>query len=104
MADAVRRRTREIGLRIALGARRFDIVRLVFGSAMALTVSGVLIGSFASILLARSLRMRAYGLPAVDAVTLAAVPGALAIVVILAAMMPTRRALRVSPTVALRID
>jgi putative ABC transport system permease protein len=104
MADAVQRRTREIGLRIALGARWTQILRLVFGGALTLTLSGVLVGSCASILLARTMQTAVYGLPPVDAFTLTAVPAALAVVVIAAAMMPTRRALRVSPTIALRVD
>jgi predicted permease len=104
MADAVQRRTREIGLRLALGARWTQILRLVFGGALTLTLSGVVAGSCASILLARTMQTALYGLPPVDALTLTAVPAALTLVVIAAAMMPTRRVLRVSPTIALRVD
>jgi predicted permease len=104
MADAVRRRTREIGLRVALGARWSDVMRLLFGSALTLTLSGVLIGASASVVLAGSLRASGYTLPVVDALTLAVVPSTLAAVVIVAAVIPTQRALRVSPTIALRVD
>jgi predicted permease len=103
MADAVRRRTREIGLRIALGAQWAHILRLLFGAALTLTLSGVISGASASVLLAGSLRAWGYALPAVDVLTLVLAPGALVTVVIVAAIMPTQRALRVSPTVALRV-
>jgi predicted permease len=104
MSDAVRRRTREIGLRIALGARAGHVMQLLFGGALTLTLSGVLVGAFASVLLAGSLRAMGYALPVVDGLTLVVVPGLLVAVVILAAIVPTQRAVRVSPTIALRLD
>jgi ABC-type antimicrobial peptide transport system permease subunit len=104
MADSVRRRTREIGLRMALGARWVQILRLVFGGALTWTLAGVLGGVFASLGLAATLQAGGYALPAADVLTLAVVPGTLVAVVILAAMMPTQKALRVSPTIALRVD
>ena len=104
MTDAVRRRTREIGLRMALGARWAHVLRLLFGGALTLTVSGVLTGASASVLLASALRAWGYTLPVVDGVTLVGVPTALVAVVIVAALMPTQRALRISPTIALRVE
>jgi putative ABC transport system permease protein len=104
MSDAVRRRTREIGLRIALGARAGHVMRLLVGGAFTLTLSGVLLGAVASVLLAAGLRARGYTLPVMDGLTLAVIPSLLVAVVILAAIVPTQRALRISPTTALRVD
>ena len=104
MADAVRRRTREIGLRIALGARWVQILRLVFGGVLTLTLAGIALGTFMSLVLAASAHARGYALPAAGMLTLAVVPAGLLAVVIVAAILPTQRALRVSPTIALRVD
>jgi predicted permease len=102
--DGVRRRTPEIGLRIALGASSAQILRLVFGEGLHLTVAGSIAGVCLAWLLASGARAFVHALPALDIISLAAAPLALMLVVLGAAALPTRRALRVSPTIALRAD
>jgi predicted permease len=102
--DGVRRRTPEIGLRVALGAGALHVVRLVFGEGLHLTVTGAAAGAVGAVVLARVVRVFVHGLPGVDLMTLAVAPLALAVVVVAAAALPTRRALRINPTVALRAD
>ena len=104
VGDAVRRRTPEIGLRVALGAPSWRILRLVFSEGLPLTVAGSAAGIVVALLLARVLRSFVDAIPAIDLASLAIVPVALLLVVLGAAALPTRRALRVSPTVALRAD
>jgi ABC-type antimicrobial peptide transport system permease subunit len=104
VGDAVRRRTPEIGLRVALGAPSWQILRLVFSEGLPLTVAGSAAGVLAALLLVRLLKSFVNAIPAIDLASLAVVPVALLLVVLGAAALPTRRALRVSPTVALRAD
>ena len=104
VGDAVRRRTPEIGLRVALGAPSWRILRLVFSEGLPLTVAGSAVGIVVALLLARLLRSFVTAIPAIDLASLAIVPVALLLVVLGAAALPTRRALRVSPTVALQAD
>jgi macrolide transport system ATP-binding/permease protein len=104
VGDAVRRRTPEIGLRVALGARSTQILRLVFSEGVPLTMTGCVVGIVAAIALARLARSFVHALPGVDIASLAVVPLALLLVVVGAAAVPTRRALRVSPTIALRAE
>ena len=102
MSDAVQRRTREIGLRVALGAGPLHVVRLVLAEAAVLAPVGLVIG----IALALAGRQIAaglfFGLPGPNLTTIAAAPGVLALVIAIAAALPLRRALAVSPTIALR--
>jgi hypothetical protein len=102
MTDTVRRRTREIGLRVALGARPLQIGRLVFGESMRLASLGLLGGLTGALAVTSIARMLLYGVPPLNLPTLAAVVAALAVVIGLAAIVPLGRALRVSPIVALR--
>lgn len=104
MSDAVRRRTREIGLRMALGAGRPQVAWLVFAEALFLTAAGVFAGMLASLVLGRFAATLVHGLPGVDRLTLTAAPAVLAVVVTLAALVPLRRALAVNPTIALRAE
>ena len=104
MSDSVQRRTREIGLRVALGAGRFRVARLVFVEAAYLAVAGLLIGTAAALATARVARHSLYDLPSVDFLVLASTSGALASAVAIAAILPLRRALRVSPNIALRVE
>ena len=102
MTDTVRRRTREIGLRVALGARPLQIGRLVFGESMRLASLGLLGGLTAALAVTSITRMFLYGVPPLNLPTLAAVVAALAVVIGLAAIVPLGHALRVSPIIALR--
>lgn len=104
MSDAVRRRTREIGLRVALGAGRPQLITLVFTHAIYLIATGVAVGLAAALALQQIASSFVHGLPRLDAVSLGAAPIALAIVVLIAAVPPLRRALAVSPTIALRAE
>ena len=104
IADGVRRRTPEIGLRLALGASGPQILRLVFGEGVPLAAGGVAAGAVAAVVLARAAGTAVHGLPPVDAVSLAVAAVTLLLVVIGASIVPTRRALSVSPTIALRAD
>ena len=102
--DRVRRRTPEIRLSVALGASRSEIRRLVFGEGLQLTVTGAVAGIAATLLLFRVVRIFVHGLPAVSLADFAVVPVALILIVSGAATIPMRRALRVSPTIALRAE
>jgi putative ABC transport system permease protein len=104
VGDAVRRRTPEIGLRVALGAPNLRILQLVFSEGLPLSAAGSVTGVAAALLLSRILRSFVRDIPPVDLVSLAVVPAALLFVVVGAAALPIRRALKVSPTIALRAD
>lgn len=102
MADVVARRTREIGVRVALGARPVQVVTLVYAQGLGLTAAGLatgLIGAFAGIKLLESITE---GAAAIDVMTIAAIPAVLALMIVVAAIVPTARALRIDPTIALR--
>jgi predicted permease len=104
VAYAVVRRTREIGIRLALGARPSDVVRLVLSEGLGVTTVGVALGLGASALAARALTSLTplYGVTTFDPLTYATVPALLVCVAVLAAWPPARRALRVDPNVVLR--
>jgi putative ABC transport system permease protein len=102
MSYMAAQRTREIGIRTALGATPRDIVRLITGQAAAILAGGVAIGLGAAFILTRAIAPLLYGVPAHDPVSFVAVPFALAAVVGLACAWPARNATRVSPLVALR--
>jgi predicted permease len=102
MSDAVQRRTREIGLRVALGAGPLHVVRLVLAEAAVLAPVGLVIGTVLALAGRHVAAGLFFGLPGPDLTTLAAAPGVLALVIAIAAALPLRRALAVSPTIALR--
>ncbi len=104
MAYSVARRTREIGVRMALGAARGDVLRLMLGQGMRTTGIGVAIGIAGSLALTRTIESLLFGISPTDAVTLAGVALLLAGVSMLACWIPTRRAMRVDPIVALRYE
>jgi putative ABC transport system permease protein len=104
MAYSVAERTREIGIRMALGASAGDIFRLVVLRAAILLSIGVSLGLVGSIALTRFLSDALYGVTATDPSTFLAVSLLLAMVAILASLIPTRRAVSVNPTVALRYE
>ena len=104
IAYAVSRRTQEIGIRIALGAQRRDVLRLILASGLALTYSGVGLGVGASLAVTRLLRSFLYGLSPTDSVTFAASALLWTAVALLASYIPARRATKVDPIVALRYE
>ena len=102
MGDVVRRRTREIGLRLALGAGPMRILRDVMSASLGPAFAGVAAGAFLAAMLSRISRTFVFELPSADLLLLASIAAALAVVVLVAVMPPAWRALRVSPLVALR--
>lgn len=104
IAFSVTRRTREIGVRVALGARSRDVLWLVMRRAILLLGTGLAIGTAASLALGRAIAGLLYGVTPADPATLLAMALFLAIVALLATYLPARRAARVDPTVALRAE
>ena len=104
LAYAVSRRTREIGVRMAVGASPGNVRRLVLREGLGLTVAGIVLGLFAAAAGARLLGTLLYEVRPSDPVTFAAVPILLLGVAGLACLLPARRATRVDPIVALRTD
>lgn len=104
MIDAVHRRTREIGLRVALGAGAAQVARLVFMEAAYPAVSGLLIGGAGALALTRLASNRLSGVPPFDFTWLAAAAAALAVLIALAGIFPLLHALRVDPNIVLRVE
>jgi predicted permease len=100
----VGQRTQEIGIRVALGARRWDVLRLVLSHSVQMAVLGVFIGVAASLALTRLMDKMLYGVSATDPVTFFAVAIILTCVALAASYIPARRAMRVDPIVALRYE
>lgn len=103
-AFSVTRRTREIGVRVALGARSADVLRMIVRQAMTLALIGLGIGLIAALLLSRALSSLLYDLSPTDPLTFAGVALLLAMVALISAYLPARRAARVDPMVALRAE
>lgn len=104
IAYAVAERTRELGVRMALGASRSDVLMLVLGQSGRLVVTGIAIGLVAAAFGVHMLDSLLYGVQPTDATTFAAVPLVLAIVALAAAFIPARRATRVDPIITMRAE
>ena len=100
----VGQRIQEIGTRIALGAQRGDVMRLILGRGLALTLIGVGTGSVLALILSRQMKKIIYGVSSSDPATFAAVILLLMAIALLACYVPARRAMHVDPMVALRYE
>ncbi|MFL6262094.1 MAG: ABC transporter permease [Thermoanaerobaculia bacterium] len=102
MAYSVAQRTRDVGIRMALGARKEDVLRLIVGQGARLTSVGLLLGLFAAWGMSRLMLTLLYGVGASDAITFVSVPLMLGLLGLVASYLPARRAAKVDPLVALR--
>jgi len=102
MAYSVAQRTREIGIRMALGADRRDVLKLALKRGMSLALAGVGIGIAASIALSRLMAALLFGMPGTDPATFVAVALLLTAVALVACYVPAQRATAIDPLIALR--
>jgi putative ABC transport system permease protein len=102
MSYSVEQGTHEIGVRLALGAARRDILTLIVGRGMRLAAIGVVVGALAAAGATRVLSRMLFGVRPTDPVTYAFVIGALAVIAFVACYLPARRAMRLDPIIAMR--
>ncbi|MGH9572268.1 MAG: ADOP family duplicated permease [Candidatus Acidiferrales bacterium] len=102
LAYAVSRRTREIGIRVALGARRADVVRMVVGRGLILVIVGIIIGIGAALALFRVVASELFEVKATDPLTFVAASALMIFTAVLASYIPARKAMRIDPMQALR--
>ena len=101
---SVSQRTRELGIRIALGAQQKDVMRLVLGEGAGLTILGLVFGLLAALGITQLMRSLLFGVSALDPVTFASVSVVLALVAVVACCIPARRAMHTDPAAALRYE
>jgi predicted permease len=104
MAYAVSQRTRELGIRVSVGAERHDIFKLILGQGLAISVVGLLAGLVAALAVTRLTANLLYGVSATDPVTFIVIALLLLCVTLLACYFPARRATKIDPMIALRVD
>jgi len=104
LSYSVRQRTREIGIRLALGASQREVLRMVLGEALGLALAGVAVGTAAAMLLARYLESLLFGVKTIDPATYAVAIVSVPCAALLAAWQPARRAIRVDPATSLRSE
>jgi putative ABC transport system permease protein len=102
MAYIVAQRTHEIGIRMAMGARTADVLRMVLREGATLATVGILVGLAAALALTRVMASLLYGVSAVDPLTFGTIASLLTLVALMASYIPARKASRVDPMVALR--
>jgi putative ABC transport system permease protein len=104
MSYAVSQRTREIGIRMALGARRSDVMMMVIGQGIKFAGAGILIGLSGALALTRFMETLVFGVSATDPLTYVTIVSLLTVVALLACWIPARRATKVDPLLALRCE
>ena len=104
MAYSVTQRMAEIGVRVALGASRPDVMRLIVGQGMRLTLAGLLVGLVGALALTRLMTSLLFGVQPTDPLTIAAVAAFLAAIALVASWIPARRAAGTDPAIALRAE